>query len=229
MNAGLGISAPQSDWAFPVVHPLSPAEIASIFPFHLGFDAAGRITHFGGKVPGICPGLRVGELLAACFEFLRPQIDSTPAGFASLARLADESVVLRFRFSNRLLRGQILVRAGGHDFLFLGAPFSAPGSVAEGSDQGPPDNLAVASHTAGAVSEGEKILAIHALRAGIEGLRKLNEDLFRKNVELREANRELQERQAVLQQQDAHVRLMSLVASHAEHGIVITDVQGRTL
>ena len=228
MNAGLGISALQSDWAFPVVQPLFPAEIALVFPFHLGFDVAGRIAHFGGKVPGICPGLRAGELLSARFEFLRPKVDFTPASFASLARLPGEFVLLRCRFSGRLLRGQVLVRSGGHDFLFLGAPCSAPGSAAEGSE-GLPDTLAVASHPVGTVSGGEALPTIHALQAGMEGLRKLNEDLYRKNAELREANRELQERHAALQQQESHIRLMSLVASHTEHGIVITDVAGRTL
>lgn len=204
---------------------LSVAEFAAAFPFYFAFDAACRLTEFGDKLPRICSRVRVGSLIADCFEISRPAV---ACDYESIIANRQKLFLIHCRGSRALLRGQMLPRSGG-EVLFLGSIWlSNPQELSRyglGAMDFPIHDPSM-----------DVLFALQSQATAMGELRETAGELSRQRAELRQANEELQaknqelEKAVVLRQKmEARLHLLGLVAALTDHGVVITDEKGKVV
>ena len=118
----------------PAAMGLSPEEVSSVFPFHLGFDEQLRLVQLGPSLCKLVPAVALGQRLTEHFAFDPPHMHA----FVSLSRTLASQAVLRVRDSDASglvtstgvqLRGQ-LVLGEPRRMLFLCTPWlSSPSEL----------------------------------------------------------------------------------------------------
>ena len=98
---------------------LSAAEFDALFPFHVGFDPDGVITHAGPSLRRLAPDVTPGARLA---DVLRPHRPAGAFDFEEIsAHAANHVYTLREPRSGALLRGQM--QRIGDTLFFVGSPW----------------------------------------------------------------------------------------------------------
>ncbi len=102
----------------PAILPLPPDMLASAFPFHVAFDANGKVVQVGAGLARICPSLVRGADVDACLALQRSAISLRSA---AITAYTGTSILLEVRGSSVVLKGQIL--EGEATRIFLGSPW----------------------------------------------------------------------------------------------------------
>ncbi len=99
---------------------LSTTQLDRAFPFHIAFDADGRVRQVGPVLRRLCPALD-GTLLADTFGIVRPQV--MPFDLGLLHDHGRTVFVLQLRDGTLRLKGQMMPSDDGEVMLFLGSPW----------------------------------------------------------------------------------------------------------
>ncbi|MEM9492756.1 MAG: ATP-binding protein, partial [Myxococcota bacterium] len=100
---------------------LTPEQFTTAFPFHLVFDAHGRVLQLGPSLRRLCPELAINEPWDRYFSFERPNIDHLCADRVREQRRT--VFILRHRGSELRLRGQMQLQSEWGPIFFLGSPW----------------------------------------------------------------------------------------------------------
>ncbi len=102
----------------PALLTLPPELFASAFPFHVAFDAGGRVIQVGAGLARICPALSRGADVDAWLILQRPAISLRSS---ALAASVGTSLSIEVRGSSVVLHGQLALV--GEARMFLGSPW----------------------------------------------------------------------------------------------------------
>jgi len=188
---------------------LTPAQVATLFPFHLLFDSSLTLLQSGASIRKICPDLETGTDLGTLFELERPQ---AAFNFDFIAANPQMLYLLRRPRSPLRLRGQ-MVRLSDHEIAYLCSPWSPePGFLRTLGLQ--VDDFPL--HDA----MPELVNVVRSQRLALDDLRELTGKLRQQRQELRDANEQLRVR-------EAEYRRLALIAARTENCVIITGRDSR--
>ncbi len=188
---------------------LSPAQMASLFPFHLVFDRSMRLVRAGRSITRICPELTPGADLCEIFNLDRPEIPFTSD---SITAHSEQLYLLKRIASPLNLRGQMLPLDQGL-LVYLCSPWSPePGGWRSLGLRVDDFSLHDAMPELSSVVQSQRL--------ALEDMRKLTDMLRIQQKELQSANAQLR-----LSEQES--QRMAFVAARTENSVVVTDVDGK--
>lgn len=185
--------------------PLSPEQVAELFPFHLVLGPRATILQIGASLRKLLPDVRTGSPLAEFFFIDRP------VGF-DFDHLQDKTnllFILRGKSKDVRLRGQMLPSASGGQVVFLGSPWlPEPGSL----------KTSGLTLTDFALHDPmpELLQVVQTHRLGMDDLKRLTERLSARGDALKRANRQLAD-------QATELSKLVLIAEHTGNAVVVTD------
>jgi len=189
---------------------LAGEQIASLFPFHVAFNAELRVVGRGRSLGKVCPELGIGDLISDVFELERPKV---PFRFEELNQRLSLLFLLKRRRDGLRLRGQLLALSNPDRLLFLASPWlPEPGmlrSLGLTLDDFP-------LHDA----MPELLLVVQSQSIAMDDLKRLTEKLSSQRQELRAANQSLQAGERTAQR-------LALIAARTDNSVIITDAVGR--
>ncbi|MEZ5285009.1 MAG: ATP-binding protein [Vicinamibacterales bacterium] len=168
---------------------LSPEQFANAFPFHLAFDAEGRLLQAGRVIARLCPSLTPGACMADLLTIARPrEMAFDPA---RLREKRASLFILRLHEPAVTLRGQMLV--DGDTGLFLGSPWLTR------MDEAAALGLSLADF-ANHDPAGEFMLLFHTKDMALADAEALARRLEDQRAQLQDANRRLEANERALQE-----------------------------
>jgi PAS domain S-box-containing protein len=192
---------------------LGAAQLAALFPFHIGIGADLRIVQVGSAWARIGCSVAVGASVAECFRLVRPQLALTAD---ALQRVSGSLVVLTCTKQGLPLRGQVLPCGAPGQLLFVGSPV-----ISEVSDLAR-FGLSLDDWPAhDPVSDF--LLLLQSKDVALSEARALSARLAQQGAELREAARQREQAQAELVAREVGLRA---ILDTAAEGIVTADEHG---